>query len=84
MFQHPKVTNDLVSEVLTCKRSIEHTVHGLKHWQNVEANGLKIAQIENADASVVSLFALFHDSQRLNTMTAKKLALGIKRSPLGL
>ena len=48
------------------KHTIEFSVHGLSHWQRVERNGLYLAAQENGHAEVISLFALFHDSQRLN------------------
>lgn len=43
-----------------------HSIHGPGHWRLVERNGLLIAQENGANARVVQLFALFHDSQRLN------------------
>jgi uncharacterized protein len=42
------------------------TVHGFSHWVRVERNGLFIARRTGASQVVVSLFALFHDSQREN------------------
>lgn len=40
--------------------------HGLKHWKNVESNGMVLALETVADIVVVRLFAIFHDSQRMN------------------
>ncbi|WP_306548090.1 hypothetical protein [Desulfobulbus sp.] len=40
-------------------------IHGLSHWARVHANGLRLAETTGADARVVELFALFHDSRRL-------------------
>jgi len=40
--------------------------HGPTHWRRVEANGMLIAEASGADATVVRLFALFHDSRREN------------------
>ena len=45
-------------------RLFESDVHGLAHWQQVEHNGLLLANETGADAVVVRLFALFHDSKR--------------------
>lgn len=42
------------------------SVHGPAHWRRVERNGLLLATRTGADADVVRLFALFHDSRRLN------------------
>jgi uncharacterized protein len=49
--------------------STAHTsrLHGLAHWERVAGNGLALAaETGGADPDVVLLFALFHDSMRLN------------------
>ncbi|MEW6185102.1 MAG: hypothetical protein AB1585_05100 [Thermodesulfobacteriota bacterium] len=40
--------------------------HGIFHWARVLENGLRLAEMTGANAQVVTLFALFHDSRRLN------------------
>lgn len=40
--------------------------HGVVHWARVQENGLRIAEATDADTEVVALFALFHDSRRVN------------------
>lgn len=40
--------------------------HGVVHWARVLENGLRIAELNGADQDVVTLFALFHDSRRVN------------------
>ncbi|MFT3881047.1 MAG: hypothetical protein QM703_15465 [Gemmatales bacterium] len=40
--------------------------HGIVHWARVHENGLKVAELSGADIEVVKLFALFHDSRRIN------------------
>jgi uncharacterized protein len=40
--------------------------HGEKHWRRVAQNGLRVLDSPGADALVVFLFALFHDSMREN------------------
>ena len=50
-------------------RSTSHSshLHGLAHWERVGRNGLDLtADTEGAEVDVVLLFALFHDSMRLN------------------
>ena len=42
------------------------SIHGPKHWGEVERNGLKIAEHNGANREVVRLFAVLHDSQRVN------------------
>lgn len=41
-------------------------VHGIAHWARVLENGRSIAAVTGADVEVVELFALFHDSRRIN------------------
>jgi uncharacterized protein len=40
--------------------------HGVIHWARVLENGLRLAEVTGADTEVVTLFALFHDSRRVN------------------
>ncbi|NNJ27025.1 hypothetical protein [Alienimonas chondri] len=65
-FAHPSVNEELISDVLTHMLHEGSGIHGLWHWRRVERNGLFLAAREGGDAKVVALFALFHDSQRLN------------------
>jgi len=46
-----------------------YSTHGPAHWRRVEQNGLLLATRTGADATVVRLFALFHDSRRMNDGT---------------
>jgi uncharacterized protein len=41
-------------------------LHGPDHWRRVERNGLLLATQTGAVLEVVRLFALFHDSRRMN------------------
>lgn len=41
-------------------------IHGVVHWARVLQNGQRIADVTGADREVIALFALFHDSQRVN------------------
>ncbi|OWK38517.1 hypothetical protein [Fimbriiglobus ruber] len=40
--------------------------HGVVHWARVLENGLRIAELNGADREIVTLFALFHDSRRVD------------------
>ena len=42
------------------------SLHGPDHWRRVEANGLAVAAESGADERVVRLFAVLHDSRRLD------------------
>ena len=41
-------------------------IHGIRHWARVYTNGMRLAEGTEAKISVVKLFAIFHDSRRLN------------------
>jgi uncharacterized protein len=43
--------------------------HGIAHWARVLVNGLRLAEETGADVEVVSLFAVLHDSRRVNEVT---------------
>ncbi len=63
--------SSLWSEVIACSGASGSWVHGYEHWRRVERNGLFLLDRlgparADADAVVVSLFALFHDSMREN------------------
>lgn len=40
-------------------------LHGVTHWARVLENGRRLAEVTGADLTVVSLFAVFHDSRRV-------------------
>jgi len=40
--------------------------HGVGHWARVLENGLRLAEETGADVEVVSLFAVLHDSRRID------------------
>ena len=54
---------DYVMSVFKCGAD---SIHGPAHWQRVETFGLRLAESSGADLTVVRLFALLHDSCRLN------------------
>jgi uncharacterized protein len=43
-----------------------HGTHGVGHWARVLENGLRLAEETGAKVEVVQLFAVFHDSRRVN------------------
>ena len=46
-----------------------HSIHGPRHWRQVEKNGLMLAKETGADATIIKLFSVFHDSRRENEYT---------------
>jgi len=43
--------------------------HGVSHWARVMENGLRLAELTDANQAVIRLFAIFHDSKRVNEGT---------------
>jgi len=41
-------------------------IHGVSHWARVLENGLRLTELIGAKVEVVQLFAVFHDSCRVN------------------
>jgi len=56
----------LWKDVSEKKSSAFSPIHGVTHWKRVFENGLIIAKETGANLDIVELFALFHDSCRLN------------------
>src|ERR687897_2157668 len=57
----------LVDAVLERSTGKHSSIHGESHWQRVAAAGLALLpKTPAADPALVFLFALFHDSMRLN------------------
>src|SRR5918994_4964309 len=57
----------LVDAVLEKSTGKHSSIHGESHWQRVAAAALALLpQMPDADPALVFLFALFHDSMRLN------------------
>lgn len=64
MFVHPVITTRLLDAVKKQYELDINGLHGITHWQRVEAFALEIAKKENLDSPIFSLFALFHDACR--------------------
>ena len=57
----------LLNEVRARSTGIGSHIHGELHWRTVGANGLWLAEpLDGADTLVIFLFALLHDSMRVN------------------
>jgi uncharacterized protein len=41
-------------------------VHGSNHWNRVRENGLVLAKLNGANPTLIALFSIFHDCQRLS------------------
>lgn len=53
-------------QIVADRRLKWHGIHGAAHWARVLENGLRLSERTGADAVVVALFAIFHDSRRVN------------------
>ena len=59
--------DDLLRTILEDYELPKEGLHGPRHWIRVSRVGLKLAKATvGADKEVVHLFALFHDSRRVN------------------
>ena len=60
------ISPDLMRMLVAQFRLDSRSVHGAAHWMRVRRNGLLLAELTGANATVVELFAVFHDSCRLS------------------
>ena len=63
------MSNDLsdLTKIVTKQFRLDPTSpHGPNHWMRVKRNGLELAEKTGANKLVVELFAIFHDSCRVN------------------
>ena len=44
----------------------DHNIHGFDHWDEVEKNGIMLANQPGVDLTIVRLFAHIHDCKRLD------------------
>jgi uncharacterized protein len=56
----------IIHEILDGYRLPIRGHHGVVHWARVLENGVRLAAATGARIEVVTLFALFHDSRRVN------------------
>lgn len=59
-------TARIVAEILKGYAMSPWGFHGVAHWARVLENGLRLADHTGADRDVLTLFALFHDSRRID------------------
>jgi len=56
----------LLTQIASQYQLMPDGAHGLSHWGRVLENGLKLLKMEGGDETVITLFAIFHDSCRHN------------------
>jgi uncharacterized protein len=60
------ITPSLLEQILKEYALPVRGTHGVTHWARVLENGRRIGPASGADMLVVELFAVFHDSRRMN------------------
>ena len=56
----------IIHRIKTETRVPAHSVHGFSHWERVADYGRVIAKNEDVNERIITLFAFFHDCQRLS------------------
>jgi uncharacterized protein len=59
-------TAAIIHDILECYTLPVRGPHGVEHWARVLENGMRLASATGANAEVVTMFALFHDSRRVS------------------
>lgn len=62
----PMISKTLIDAILGQYSLSPEGIHGLSHWARVLESGRNLARKTGARIEVVELFAVFHDSRRLN------------------
>jgi uncharacterized protein len=60
------ISKELIQTILNQYTLVWNGTHGVSHWARVLENGLSLAKETGAIVRVVELFAIFHDSRRIN------------------
>ena len=60
------VSQELIRSILGRYTLPLEGIHGVPHWARVLENGRRLLKVRGAKTEVVELFAVFHDSRRIN------------------
>ncbi len=60
------ISRELIDLILRRYALPREGTHGILHWARVLENGRRLAAVTGANVRIVELFAVFHDSQRIN------------------
>jgi len=60
------ITHVFLKEILSEYALPPNGTHGVSHWGRVLETGRRLAELTGANLEVVELFAVFHDSKRIN------------------
>lgn len=60
------ISRELIHSILRRCTLPSGGTHGVSHWARVLENGRRLSAVTGAKVHLVELFAVFHDSQRIN------------------
>jgi uncharacterized protein len=60
------ISRELIRSILKGYTLPWEGTHGVPHWARVLENGRRLSEVTGAQRDVVELFAVFHDSRRIN------------------
>lgn len=60
------ISSSLIQAILERYSLPWYGTHGVSHWARVYENGLRLAEVTGANVAIVQLFAVLHDSKRVN------------------
>lgn len=60
------ISQELIRSILARYALPWEGIHGVPHWARVLEIGRRLSEVTEAKSDVVELFAVFHDSQRIN------------------
>jgi uncharacterized protein len=63
---HAEAVAPLLAELLLSYAQPLSGIHGVVHWARVLENGVRLAESTGANLAVVRLFAVLHDSKRID------------------
>jgi uncharacterized protein len=66
MMIHAEAVAPVLSELVRSYYQCLGGIHGVAHWARVLENGVRLAESTGANLAVVRLFAVLHDSKRID------------------
>jgi uncharacterized protein len=60
------ISHDLIQSILRQYALPLEGIHGAPHWARVLENGRRLSETTGAQREIIELFAVFHDSGRIN------------------
>ena len=60
------ISQELIRSILGRYTLPWEGIHGVAHWARVLENGRRLSEVTGARRDIVELFAVFHDSRRIN------------------